>query len=119
MGVSSPCSAIRSRQRRQIGLVRVVVDLAAFDVGRHLVEQRGQQADEPRLGLAAQAQQNEVVARKDGVHHLRHDRVFVSENAGKQLLPALDFADQIIAEFVFYGPVGQPGFGKGTLAKRA
>ncbi len=69
--------------------------------------------DQPRFGLPAQPQQNEIVARQNGVDHLRHDGVFVSQDAGKQRLPALHFADQIVSEFVFDGAVAEFGFGKG------
>jgi hypothetical protein len=72
------------------------VDLAAFQVRRDLVEQRGQHADEPGFGLAAQPQQNEVVPREYGVHHLRHHGVFISQNAGKKLVAALNLADEIV-----------------------
>ena len=99
--------------------VRIVVNLAACDVRRPLVQQRGQHADQARLGLPAQSQQNEIVARKHGVDHLRHHGIFVSDDAGKQLLAALNLADQIVAEFVFDAAVGKFGFGKGTGAKRA
>ena len=95
------------------------MDLAALDVRRPFVEQRREHADQARLGLPAQAEKNEVVARKNGVDHLRHDGVFVPEDARKQFLAALDFADQVAAEFVLDGPVGKFGFGEGTGAKRA
>ena len=71
------------------------------------------------LAWPRKPEQNEIVTRKNGVDHLRHDRVFVAEDAGKQRLAALDFADQVAAEFVFDGPVGDLGFGEGTGAKRA
>ena len=61
-------AAVR-RQRRQ----RVVVDLAARDDGDHLVEQRGQRAQDAGLGLAAQPEQDEIVPRQDGVDDLRDD----------------------------------------------
>ena len=63
--------------------VRIVVDLAAFHVWQHIVQQRRQHADQARLGLAAQSQQNEIVPRKKGVHDLRHHGFFVAHNARK------------------------------------
>ena len=60
---------------------------------RPLIEQRGQLADQARLGLAAQSQKNKVMARQDRVDHLRHHRILISDDAGKQRFAALDFAD--------------------------
>jgi hypothetical protein len=56
------------------------------------------------------------MARQDGVHHLRHHGVFVAQNSGEQFFPALDFTDQIIAEFVFDAALNQFGLGEGTGA---
>jgi hypothetical protein len=101
------------------GAVRVVVDLAAFHVGRRFIQQRSQQPDQARFGLAAQAEQNEIVAREDGIDHLRHHGVFVAEHGGKERIAALNLADQVLAEFVFDAAAHLPGFRKGTLAQRA
>src|ERR1035438_7542569 len=65
------------------GSVRVVVNFAAGQVRRPFVEQGGELADEAGFGLAAQSQENEVVARQDGVDHLGHDGILVSDDAGK------------------------------------
>ena len=59
LGVQPP--AARAHRR-----LRVVVDLAAVDDGRPLVEQRHQGADQPGLALAALAEQHHVVARRAG-----------------------------------------------------
>ena len=62
MGVSSPCSRTRSRQRRQMD----GTDCREFRSRRctaRFIQQRHQHADQPRLGLPAQAQQNEIVPR--------------------------------------------------------
>ncbi len=82
------------------GPVRIIVNLAAGDVGRPFVEQRGQHADQARFGLPAQAQQNEIMPGKNGVDHLRHNGVFIAHDPGKQLFAALNAADQIIAKLV-------------------
>ena len=71
------------------------------------------------LAWPRKPEQDEIMPRKNGVHDLRHDRVFVAHNAGKQRFAALDFADQIIAEFVFDGTISQLGFGIGTVTKRS
>ena len=73
--------------------VRVVVNFAARNEWRVFVQQVRQLADEARLGLSAQSQENEIVPRQDGVDHLRHHGIFVAQNAGEQFFPALDFAD--------------------------
>src|SRR4030067_208257 len=45
-------------------LVRIAVERAAFDRGDPLVEKLHQRAQQPGLGLAAQPEQDEVVARQ-------------------------------------------------------
>ena len=52
------------------------------------------------LGLSAQAQQDEVVAREQGVDHLRDHRVVVADDAGEEFVAALDDAEQVGADFV-------------------
>jgi hypothetical protein len=91
-------------------MIRVIVNFAAIHVGRDFVQNRGEHADQPCFGLTAQSKQDEIVARKNCVYDLRHDRILKTEDAGKKIFAALDFADQITAEFVFYGPVGESGF---------
>ena len=111
--------AIRSRQRRQIGRYGLSWISQPSTYGAHSSSNVGEHADQARLGLPAQSEKNEVVARKNGVDDLRHDGVFVPENARKQFLAALNFADQVGAELVLDGPVGNFRFGEGTVAKRA
>ena len=53
-----------------------------------LVEQRRQRAEDARLRLAAQAEQDEVVPREDRVDELRDHGVVVADDAGKQRLAA-------------------------------
>ena len=59
------------------------MDFAAGDVRRLRIEQAGKSAQDSALGLAAQAQQNEVVAGEDRVHDLGHDRVVIADDARK------------------------------------
>ena len=96
------------------GRVRAVVDFATRNVRHHRVEQRGQQTDQARLGLPAQAQQNEIMPRKNGVHNLGHNTIVVTDNAGEQRFTALEFADQIAPQLVFHGSFGNPLFRKFT-----
>jgi hypothetical protein len=81
---------------------RVVVDLAAGHRRDPVVQQRGQAAQQPALGLAAQAQQDQVVSREDRVHDLRHHRVLVPQHAGEQRLPACELAAQVLAHLVLH-----------------
>ena len=83
-------------QRRQ----RIVVDLAPRHDGDDLVEQPRQAAQQAGLRLAAEAEQDEVVFREEGVHQLRNDGLVVADDAGKERLAALELRDQIGAEFV-------------------
>src|SRR5262249_20820226 len=87
-------------QRRQ----RVVVDLAARHDRQPLVEQQRQRAQDARLRLAAQAEQDEVVARQDRVDDLGDDRVVVADDAGKERAARAQLADQVVADFSLDGP---------------
>ena len=64
---------MRVRHGAQIGAERVVVDLAAGHDRDLVVEQRHQRAQQARLRLAAQAEQDEVVLREQRVDQLRND----------------------------------------------
>jgi len=66
------------------GIVRVVVYLRAGTIGHPLVQQPDQRADDPGLGLAPLAQQDDVVARQVGVLQLGHHGVLEPEHAGHQ-----------------------------------
>ena len=99
--------------------VGVVVNLATGDVRRLSVEQRGQGAQDAAFGLAAQSQQNEIMARKNGVDDLGHDRVVISDNAGENGAALPEFRDQVVAHFVLHAPGTQPLFAKRTLTQFA
>ena len=90
------------RERRQ----RVVVDLAARHHRDHLVEQVDQRAHQPRLRLAAQAEQDEVVPGEDGVDELRNHRLVVADHAREQPSPAAELGDQVVADFVLHRAPG-------------
>ena len=63
--------------------VRVVVDLAAGDLGAPLVEQPDQRAHQPGLALAALAEQHEVVAGQQCGLQLGQHRVVEADDAGE------------------------------------
>ena len=71
---------------------RIVVDLAARHHRDLLVEQRHERAEQARLRLAAQAEQDEVVLRQQRVDQLRHDGVVVADDAGKERLAGAQLA---------------------------
>ena len=92
--MASPSAAIRSRQARQSGLVRIIVDFAACDRGHLRVDEADKAAKNARLGLPAQPEQNEMVARENRVDDLRNHRVVVSVHAGKQRLALFHFCSR-------------------------
>ena len=66
------------------GMVRIVVDLRVGHDGQPLVEQPDQGPDDPRLGLAPLAQEDDVVPGQDGVLELGQDRVLEAQHPGDQ-----------------------------------
>ncbi len=84
------------------GPQRVVVDLAAGDDGQGRIEQVGEAAQEPALGLAAQAEQDHVVPRQDRVRDLGDDRFVVAEDAREEGLARFELADQVPAHLLFH-----------------
>ena len=90
--------AARGAERRQ----RVVVDLAARHDRDLLVEQIDEPAQDAALRLAAQAEQDEVVARQDRVDELRDDRFVVADDAGEQRLAGLQLPHEVVADFLLH-----------------
>ena len=86
--------------RRAERLQRVVVNLAAGHDRDPFVEQIGQAAQDPALGLSAKAEQDEVVARQDGVDELRDDGFVEPDDAGEQRLAGLQLPHEIVANFL-------------------
>ena len=103
------------------GSVRVVVNLAAGEVGHVRIEQRGESAQDAAFGLAAQSEKNEIVTREDRVNDLRHDRIFVADDAGKNgsVAAVAQAGDEIVAQFVLDAPCAETFFGKSTVAQFA
>ena len=89
--------AARGTERRQ----RIVVDLAARHDRDRFIEQIRQRAEDAALRLPAQAEQDEVVAREDGVDDLRHHGLVVADDAGKYRLLRPQACDEVLADFVF------------------
>ena len=109
---------LRDQVARKLGdrRVRIVAQLGAGDIRRLRVEQRGQRAQDARLGLPAQAQQDEVVPREHRIHQLRDDRVLVADDPGKQRRHPLarrraQPGDQVLAQLVL-DRAANPGWGE-------
>jgi hypothetical protein len=83
------------------------VDLAAGDRGQEGIEEGRQAPQQAALRLAPQPQQDHVVAREDGVHHPRHDRLVVAEDPRKQLLAAAQLGEQVSAHLVLDAGLGR------------
>ena len=101
--MSSPCSAIRSWPCFEIGVERVVVDLAAGDDRDLVVQQVDQGADDAGLRLAALAEEDDVLAGEDRVLELRDDGVFEAEDAGEHVLALAHLVDQVAAHLLLDG----------------
>ncbi|MCL6481594.1 MAG: hypothetical protein K6U02_07700 [Firmicutes bacterium] len=109
--------------------VWVVVDLASGHHRNGLVEKIHQAAQEAAFGLPAQAEQDEVVSRQNGIDDLRHDGVFIAMDAGEKGFARLDLRQQVFAHLLLDAAVCQTGFGplaaaeftqsSGTLAHRS
>ncbi len=108
---------MRSRHARQIGRVGIVVNFAALDHRDLRIHEAHQPAQDARFRLSAQAEQNKVMPREDGVDDLRHHRIVVAVHAGKQLVSPFQFAQQIFAQFLAHAALRNSLFGPLTAAK--
>ena len=78
--------------------VGVVVDLAAVDDRRPLVEQAADRADQPGLALAALAEQHEVVAGEQRALDVGQHRLVEADDAGKPRLARPQPGEQVVAD---------------------
>ena len=88
------------RDRRE----RVVVHLAPGDDRDPLIEQTGQLAEDSALGLAPEAQQDEVMPGEQGVHDLGEDGVFVAHDSRERAVARLQPGEQVAPDLVANGP---------------
>src|SRR5208282_1750313 len=87
------------------GAVGIVVDFAARDDGKILVQEGHQAAEDAAFGLAAKAQQDEVLPRQEGVDDLRDDGVLVAVHASKQRFARGQHAQQVFARLLAHATV--------------
>jgi len=86
------------------------------------VEERGEGAEDARLGLSAEAEEDEVVAGEDGVDDLGDDGVVVADDAGEEGLVFTSYGaeagDEVVAELVLDAAIDARGgeFGGAELA---
>ncbi len=81
-GFSVACDeVVRELADRGVG---VVASLGAGNIWHVWIEQRRECAEDPRLGLSTETEEDEVVAREDGVDDLGDDGVFVADDAWKE-----------------------------------
>ncbi len=118
MGASSGIVGQQLAAAAADGHIRIVVDLAAAQVGHVRVEQRSKRTQNAALGLAAQSQQNEIVPRKNCVDDLRHDGVVIADDAGKHRIAGAHARHEIVAHLVLHAPAAQPLFGKLVTATK-
>ena len=80
--------------------VRVVVDLAARDGRRPLVEQRADRADEAGLALPALAQQDDVVPGQQGPLDVREHGLVEPDDAREAFLPGAHPRQQVLSDLL-------------------
>ena len=97
------------------------MDFAARKIRHVRIEKRRQSAQDAAFGLATQPEQNEIVARENGVDDLRNNRVIVADDAGKNWSVAVlaQTRREIIAQFIFHAASAQTFFRKRTAAQFA
>jgi hypothetical protein len=77
---------------------RVIVDLAAGDRRRPLVQQAGEGADQTRLALAALAEQDHVVPGDQGALQVRQHGLAEADDAGEWILAGPHRGDQVLPD---------------------
>ena len=73
----------------------MIVDLAALDDGRPLIQQAGQRPDQPRLALSALAQKDDIVPGDDGALQMGQHRLAETYDAGERVLSGAKALEQV------------------------
>jgi hypothetical protein len=94
----------------------MVVDLAAGDDRGLLVHELHQVADQPGLGLASFAEQDEIVAGEDPSLERRKHGIVEPDHAGEQRLTLAQLRQEVVAKLLLQRPVGVAG--RAELADR-
>ncbi len=81
---------------------RIVIQLAAGQAGDLVVQELDQRAQDAGLGLAAQAEQDEVVPGQQRVDDAGDDGALVAQDLRKELLSGRQPAAQVGAHLLFY-----------------
>ena len=81
-------------------MIGMVVDLRAGHDRQELVQQVDELAEHPRLRLAAEAQEEHVMPRQDGILDLGHHRLFITQDIGKERLAGPELPDQVAPHLV-------------------
>ena len=101
--------------------VGIVANFTSCKVGHVRIKQRCQSAQDAAFGLSAKTEQNEIVARQNCIHDLRHNGVFVSNDPRKDccVIVLAQAGNEVVAEFVFHAAGAQTFFRKWTAAQFA
>ena len=89
MAASSFCSATMRWPVFDVGGDRIIVDFDAGEDGNPFIEQVRQHAEDAGFGLAAKAEEEQVVLGEDAVDDLRDDRFAIADDAGEKLFAGL------------------------------
>ncbi len=84
---------------------RVIIDLAAGDHRRPLVQQAHQGADQAGLALPAFPEEDDVVPGEQSAFDLGEHGVVEADDAGKPVLATRHPGEGVVAQFRAYGPV--------------
>src|SRR6266516_1846583 len=81
----------------------IIVDLTSLDERQPFVQQAGEGTRQTRLGLAALAEEDDVLSGKDRVFYLGDDSLFEADNALELRLVRLELFDQVVAQLFLDG----------------
>src|SRR3972149_3963426 len=105
MGVRSPSAARRARPPPPMGAAGgAVVSPPPRGRGPRLVEEPDEQPRHARLGLAALAEEDDVLAGEERVLDLGDAGLLVADDPGKERLAAAEPRDQVVAQLLLDGP---------------
>src|SRR6185503_616389 len=98
-GVAVNCQGLPPIRRDRIK--GIVVTFRAGDNRYFIVQKLRELANDPAFGLTSQAEQDNVVAGKNGVGELRDYSFIIANDAAEKFFAGAKLLDQIRAQFVF------------------